>query len=157
MCCWIAIFANQCLYVYFTFFLCNTFTINNSHGFKKADIDFLVLLQNDLLYHDKNISGISEKKRLKRNLPPIQIILTKSDLVLQKDLARRVVQVRQKLSDVLTRESSLLPVMLVSAKAGLGYNNVRGEKAKGGILELQREIAALVPPPEILKIKDIVN
>ena len=37
---------------------------------------------------------------------------------------------------------------LVSAKAGLGYNNIRAGIAKGGVMELQRELAALVPYPE---------
>ena len=36
---------------------------------------------------------------------------------------------------------------LVSAKAGLGYNNIRAGIAKGGVMELQRELAALVPYP----------
>ena len=36
---------------------------------------------------------------------------------------------------------------LVSAKAGLGYNNIRAGIAKGGVTELQRELAALVPYP----------
>ena len=85
----------------------------------------------------------------RRDLPPIQIVLTKCDLVPQLDLARRVVQVREELSDLLIREPSSLPVMLVSAKAGLGFNNIRGNKSLGGILELQRELAALAPEPKI--------
>ena len=36
---------------------------------------------------------------------------------------------------------------LFSAKAGLGYNNIRAVIAKGEVLELQRELAALVPYP----------
>ena len=36
---------------------------------------------------------------------------------------------------------------LVSAKAGLGYNNIRAGIAKGGVIELQQELAALVPYP----------
>jgi len=84
-------------------------------------------------------------------LPPVQLVLTKCDLVSQKDLARRVVHVREQLSSNLRREPSSLPVMLVSAKAGLGFNNFRGERAKGGILELQREVAALVPYPNLAK------
>jgi F0F1-type ATP synthase epsilon subunit len=34
----------------------------------------------------------------------------------------------------------------VSARAGVGYNNVVGDKARGGVLELQKEIVALVTP-----------
>jgi hypothetical protein len=33
--------------------------------------------------------------------------------------------------------------MMVSAKAGIGYNNIVGQRARGGILELQKELAAL--------------
>jgi len=83
----------------------------------------------------------------KRELPPIQIVLTKCDLVKQTDLARRVVVVRKQLSDFLIREPSSLPVMLVSARAGVGFNNIRRETPLGGVLELQRELASLVPVP----------
>ena len=85
----------------------------------------------------------------RQKLPPIQIVLTKCDLVKQQDLARRVVQVKQELSDAFRREPSSLPVMLVSAKAGVGFNNVRQERARGGVLELQKEVAALVPLPKL--------
>ena len=85
----------------------------------------------------------------KRELPPIQIVLTKCDLVPQADLARRVVLVRQQLSDFLIREPSSLPVMLVSARAGLGFNNIWKEQPQGGVLELQREVASLVPVPRV--------
>lgn len=86
---------------------------------------------------------------MKRELPPIQIILTKCDLVKQSDLARRAYLVRKQLSDFLIREPSSLPVMLVSAIPGLGFNNLRNGKPMGGVLELQRELAALVPVPRI--------
>ena len=86
---------------------------------------------------------------MRRDLPPIQIILTKCDLVPQIDLACRVIQVREELSDILIREPSSLPVMLVSAKAGLGFNNIRRQRALGGVLELQRELSALVPEPVV--------
>ncbi|KAL9180987.1 hypothetical protein ACHAXT_009792 [Thalassiosira profunda] len=113
------------------------------HGFKKADFDFLGEMQDGLLakMDDDN------RKTAKRELPPIQLVLTKCDLVKQPDLARRVVVVREQLSDFLIREPSSLPVMLVSARAGLGFNNVRGETPLGGVLELQRELASLVPAP----------
>ena len=91
-------------------------------------------------------NSVNHKKRL-LELPPIQVVLTKCDLCIQDDLARRVVQVREQLSDILRREPSSLPFMLVSAKAGLGYNNIRAGIAKGGVMELQRELAALVPYP----------
>ena len=68
-------------------------------------------------------------------------------MCIQDDLARRVVQVREQLSDILRREPSSFPVMLVSAKAGIGYNNIRSGISKGGMMELQRELAFLVPYP----------
>lgn len=116
------------------------------HGMKSADFEFLDMLQAAL---DANTLMAKEHglERVKNTLPPIQIVLTKCDLVKQKDLARRVVVVRQQLSESLRREPSSLPVMLVSAKPGVGFNNVRHNTAKGGVLELQRELAALVPNP----------
>lgn len=76
-----------------------------------------------------------QKQQPKLELPPIQLVLTKCDLVSQDDLARRVVLVRKQLSDCLRREPSSLPIMMVNAK-------VQGQ---GGVLELQKELAALVP------------
>uniref|UniRef100_A0A7S2RWQ0 Uncharacterized protein n=1 Tax=Eucampia antarctica TaxID=49252 RepID=A0A7S2RWQ0_9STRA len=111
------------------------FLLDARHGFKKTDFEFLESLQHDL--------------KARTNLPPIQLVLTKCDLVTQNDLARRVVQVKQQLSNILIRQPSSLPVMLVSAKAGLGFNNIRGNRARGGILELQRELAGLVRKPQI--------
>mmetsp|Transcript_34555 Transcript_34555/g.83600 ORF Transcript_34555/g.83600 Transcript_34555/m.83600 type:complete len:539 (+) Transcript_34555:183-1799(+) len=108
------------------------------HGFKKTDFDFLGDLQDGMM---------AKSGSKKRELPPIQIILTKCDLVKQADLARRVVIVREQLSDFLIREPSSLPVMLVSARAGLGFNNIRKDTPMGGVLELQRELASLVPVP----------
>ncbi|KAL7504310.1 hypothetical protein ACHAXN_001985 [Cyclotella atomus] len=113
------------------------------HGFKQTDFEFLGNLQDGLL--QKNSTG----KSAKRELPPIQIVLTKCDLVKQADLARRAYLVRKQLSDFLIREPSSLPVMLVSALPGLGFNNIRNGKPLGGVLELQRELAALVPVPRV--------
>ena len=56
-------------------------------------------------------------------------------------------QLREQLSDILSCEPISLPFMLFSAKAGLGYNYIRSGIAKGGVIELQRELAALVPYP----------
>ena len=69
----------------------------------------------------------------KPELPPIQVVLTKCDLVDQADLARRVILARQQLSACLLREPSALPIMLVSAQ-------IQGQ---AGVLELQKEIAGL--------------
>mmetsp|Transcript_7312 Transcript_7312/g.10794 ORF Transcript_7312/g.10794 Transcript_7312/m.10794 type:complete len:449 (-) Transcript_7312:181-1527(-) len=105
------------------------------HGFKTEDRSFIDDLQQVL-----EPGG---------TLPPLQIVLTKCDLVSQLDLARRVVLVKQELSELLVREPSSLPVMLVSAKPGVGFNNVRRQRVLGGVLELQRELAALVPEPKV--------
>ena len=152
------------------------FLIDARHGFKKADFDFLENLQmlgQKIARQEKDNAAQKHERKSKFTLPPIQIVLTKCDLVTQQDLARRVVskvtkmynpfdgtslsslsltssfiiqvQVRQQFSDALIREPSSLPVMLCSAKAGLGFNNIRGKAARGGILEIQRELAAIVP------------
>jgi len=126
------------------------FLIDARHGFKQTDFEFLEMLQDALVEIAKDDSmskstSSKNKQKAKLELPPVQLVLTKCDLVSQSDLARRLVQVREQLSDTLRREPSALPVMLVSARAGLGFNNIRGNRARGGILELQRELAALVP------------
>ena len=129
------------------------FLIDARHGFKKTDLEFLTTLEDSLNDRDLKLSadqaqhlmGIPRSGKARKVLPPIQIVLTKCDLVSQNDLARRVVEMKSELSGVLKREPSALPIMLVSARAGVGFNNVRNNKARGGILELQRELAALVP------------
>lgn len=131
--------------------------VDSRHGLKSADFEFLDNLQ-DAVKAVEDQAKLQQKKGGKaggrqmarrQKLPPIQIVLTKCDLVKQQDLARRVVQVKQELSDAFRREPSSLPVMLVSAKAGVGFNNVRQERARGGVLELQKEVAALVPLPKL--------
>jgi GTP-binding protein len=114
--------------------------IDARHGLKRADLEFLHQLQQQQPHPRPAAS--------RQPLPPIQLVLTKCDLVPQADLARRVAQVRQELSDVLVREPSQLPIMLVSARPGVGYDNVdrHTQRAMGGILELQKELAALAVP-----------
>ena len=111
--------------------------IDARHGFKSEDIAFIEDLQRHL------------SRTSRRDLPPMQIVLTKCDLVEQLDLARKVVEVKESFSNVLKREPSSLPVMLVSAKPGIGYNNLsrKQDRMYGGILQLQRELASLVPTP----------
>ena len=92
-------------------------------------------------------NSVNHKKHL-LELPPIKVVLTKCDLCIQDDLARSVVQVREQLSDILRRKLSSLPFMLVIEKAGLGYNNIRAGIVKVGVMELQRELVALVSFPE---------
>jgi len=116
--------------------------IDARHGMKRADFDFLESLQNNLkqgLYQmhtqsrqckpSNTIPALSTSL----DLPPIQIVLTKCDLVSQADLARRVILVRQQLSDCLLRQTSSLPEILVSAQM----------EGQAGVLELQRELASL--------------
>jgi len=74
-------------------------------------------------------------------------VLTKADMVEQADLARRMVLTKEQMRDAMKREHGNLPIMLVSAKPGKGFNNVGWTKegkfgARGGILELQKEIAS---------------
>ena len=94
---------------------------------KKADSDFLESLQ------------AAQRRNNIKSLPPLQVVLTKCDLVSQPDLARRMVQTRQQLSVQLQREPSRLPEMLVSSLTKKNASSQVG----AGILELQRELAAL--------------
>ena len=114
--------------------------VDARHGMKKADFDFLQMLEEELVYKTESTSSSSTKKK---TLPPIQLVLTKCDLVHQVDLARRVKLVREQLSEALRREAGKLPVMLVSARAVVQPS--RDAKPCGGLLELQKELAGLVP------------
>lgn len=111
--------------------------IDARHGMKQADSHFLASLQRALLQQqreaDVRAGEHQQPRRFPTELPPIQLVLTKCDLVSQVDLARRVVQVRQQLSDCLLRQPKFLPEMMVSAQ-------MEGE---GGVLELQKELASL--------------
>eukprot|EP00977_Amphora_coffeiformis_P013553 scaffold3586_cov164-Amphora_coffeaeformis.AAC.4 len=64
-------------------------------------------------------------------LPALQIVLTKCDLVEATDLARRVTQVQQDVDDLLRRQPSRLPVLLTSATK------------RNGILAVQKDLAGL--------------
>ena len=109
--------------------------IDARHGMKRADFRFLDMLQMALIKQQRRSSKAlnDQQQRIPMELPPLQIVLTKCDLVTQVDLARRVVQVRQQLSDCLLRQPKLLPEMLVSAQ-------IEGQR---GVLELQKELASL--------------
>lgn len=109
--------------------------VDSRHGMKAADIEFLQSMQQSLLEQQGSAGTGSSAPSTKRELPPIQLVLTKCDLVSQSDLARRVALVRQQLSDSLRRQPSALPIMLVSAQI----------EGQGGVIELQKELAALVP------------
>lgn len=91
------------------------------HGMKQTDRIFL----NDLQDH-----GYREQQH-QLQLPAMQIVLTKCDLVEATDLARRVALVQDELDDVMRRQTSRLPVLLTSATR------------QNGILAVQRELAGL--------------
>eukprot|EP00531_Pseudo-nitzschia_arenysensis_P010866 CAMPEP_0116118790 /NCGR_PEP_ID=MMETSP0329-20121206/2295_1 /TAXON_ID=697910 /ORGANISM="Pseudo-nitzschia arenysensis, Strain B593" /LENGTH=433 /DNA_ID=CAMNT_0003612447 /DNA_START=228 /DNA_END=1530 /DNA_ORIENTATION=+ len=112
--------------------------IDARHGMKQADSQFLEGLQRALIQKQRNVAATKssdpqQHPRVPTELPPLQIVLTKCDLVSQVDLARRVVQVREQLSDCLVRQPKMLPEMLVSAQI----------EGQGGVLELQKELASL--------------
>jgi len=110
--------------------------IDARHGVKQADSHFLASLQRALLKRQRMATSRNsneQQQRIPTELPPLQIVLTKCDLVSQVDLARRVVEVRQQLSDSLIRQPKMLPEMLVSAQI----------EGQGGVLELQKELASI--------------
>jgi len=120
-------------------------------GLKRVDVEFIEMLQAEVERRGRALRREAEQRGTRvrlPQLPPIQMVLTKCDLVSQVDLAKRVAQVRQGLSDSLRREPSPLPILLVSARAGVGYNNVdiKSNRSRGGVLELQRELVSLVVP-----------
>ena len=142
--------------------------IDARHGLKRADFDLLERLQEEerqptMVYNTpqgEHAPSDNTSSRKKRKIPALQIVLTKCDLVSRDDLARRVVQVRQHVADTMRRETSNLPVLMVSARPGVGFNNIRRDnnnrfsaphpkeqfRARGGVLELQKQLAALVVP-----------
>lgn len=138
--------------------------VDARHGMKRADVEFLESMQESKIESLKNGTGddgnssrpsrskvstrnvcatreipdhlLKKKTRQKSlELSPIQIVLTKCDLVSQADLARRVVLTQRQVSESLRRQPSALPVMLVSAQIA----------GQAGVLEVQKELAALAP------------
>jgi GTP-binding protein len=107
--------------------------VDARHGMKRADFDFLEVLQAKLLEQRKQQQAKEGDPKPPLELPPIQLVLTKCDLVSQVDLARRIWQCRQQLSSALLRQPAALPEMLVSAQM----------EGQGGVLELQKEVASL--------------
>ena len=105
---------------------------------KRSDIDFLESLQTSMNKKKKKMDADDDERMISSvrssvDLPPIQIVLTKCDLVSQVDLARRVLLVRQQLSDCLRRQTGGLPEMFVSAEM----------EGRAGVFELQKELASL--------------
>ena len=129
------------------------------HGLKSADETFLRQWQHMLQGEEMAKPQPQQRNRRKfvNNLPPLQAVLTKCDLVSQPDLARQMGLVRQRLSDCLVREPSQLPVLCVSARTGLLASTSstatltaatdNSPRPRGGLLELQRELAALAVTP----------
>ena len=98
----------------------------------------MIIVRVIIYFTISNSANAVDHKKCLLELPPIQVVLTIYDLCIQDDLAWRVVQVREQLSEILKREPISFPVMLVSAKAAIGCNNIRSGIANGGVLELQR-------------------
>lgn len=94
------------------------------HGFKKTDIDYMTQLMDQV------------KQRGQRPSWKMQVVLTKCDLVSRHDVARRVIAVQEQMREQLPGVAlSNLPIVMVS-----GHE-------RRGIVQLQRELASLVPPP----------
>lgn len=100
------------------------------HGMKQTDRAFLQDLQNYQSHDSRADDG--DRRRRRQPLPPLQIVLTKCDLVDATDLARHVGLVQDELDDILRRQTSRLPVLLTSATR------------QHGILAVQKELASLV-------------
>jgi len=107
--------------------------VDARHGFKKIDRLFLELLfeQREQLLQPP--VGVSLDAAVA--LPKVQVVLTKGDLVAREDLARRISFVRDELRDLLPRSAGFLPLMPISSTESRG------------VLELQRELASLLPGP----------
>lgn len=114
--------------------------IDARHGLKRTDFKCLYDLMtgtfdtiDDINYDPSaefDVKFDQSKKIANSALWKLQIVLTKCDLVERMDLARRVTAVREQIRSHFFDED--IPVMMVSAAKGLG------------IVELQRELAALV-------------
>jgi hypothetical protein len=99
------------------------------HGFKHADT----------LYFNQLVADANKLNPNKRPHWKLQVVLTKGDMIPRQELARRVMVVRNHISEKLHGLAlSNLPVVVVS-----GHE-------RRGIIQLQRELAALVPalPPQ---------
>jgi GTP-binding protein EngB required for normal cell division len=126
--------------------------VDARHGLKKSDSDFLRQLQDALMSQRKALNPVPPRRSAL--LPPIQLVLTKCDLVPQTDLARRIVQVRQELAECLDREIVPLPVMMVSARVVAsdrgrsGRDCAMGQDRGDGITDLQRQLAEVLPKTE---------
>ena len=100
------------------------------HGVKLRDMDFFRQLAADYSPSNEVLRRYSFGWKL-------QLVLTKCDLVERFDLARRMQLLNQQMSELLPGFSSSLPIIAVSGKD------------RKGIVELQRDLAALVPPKHI--------
>jgi len=97
------------------------------HRLKSADVEFL-----------RNLEDIGIEPK---NMPEIQIILTKCDLVKRADLARRMDQVAAEVKNVTRRElTGGRSVMCVVAKRGVRGGRKHGD---GGINQIQNMLSML--------------
>lgn len=101
------------------------------HGLKAADREFFKGLADDCL---AALSETGQKRRHKLVQWTMQIVLTKCDMVERSELARRMQLLRQDIDALLPGFEATIAIIPVSGKH------------KKGIIELQKELAALVPP-----------
>lgn len=101
--------------------------VDARHGIKIGDMDFFKQLAED------RAALVEEARRVTWKL---QIVMTKCDLVERTELARRLQVVSRGMSDLLPGFSSSLPIVVVSGKE------------RRGVLDLQKELSALVAPKE---------
>ena len=97
------------------------------HGIKIGDMNFFKALAEASKGFEKEKGGMQWK---------LQIVFTKCDLVERMELARRLQIMNTSWSEVLPGFVSSLPILAVSGKD------------RNGVLELQKELAAVVPPKE---------
>jgi GTP-binding protein EngB required for normal cell division len=112
------------------------------HGLKIGDIEFFKgLLINQHPTDEKVENKKKDKLKIKWHL---QIVLTKCDLMERMELARRMQQIRESIDDLLPGNlSTNLQVMALSSIENRG------------IMELQKELTGLVPPPKSVPIKNL--
>jgi len=106
------------------------------HGFKMSDYTFLEVLFNIIDERNKTRKTMA-KKGLSSNkrdvVRKMQVVLTKCDLLERTELARRLQLIRKQMYDIIPSKFGGLPLLALSGKENKG------------VLELQQDLASLVP------------